>query len=198
MPSPDASRRNLEKARARGRAPRPWRSTQETGVIRRLVWQWFTYRGPGKWSGRTVARYLGVSHTYIQKLVREFLVDSSKITREVRRSYPATFEQLNRAQRESREQKARGCLRPPRRCRLATLKLGDQIVRVVVPTKVGEVPRARTIQVPHEVPIWATEITYRAAEAPPDPFIAAKYAIRWSGQPLSLFTWQWRLYRPFR
>jgi hypothetical protein len=164
MPSPEASRRNLEKARARGRAPRRWRSTQETRVIKRLVWQWLTYHGPGKWSGRTVAAWLGVSHTYVQNLVREFLADQSKRKREVCSSHPATFEQLSHAQRESREQKARGWLRQPRRYRLAKFKIGDQIMRIVVPTKAEGrrrvVPCAsRTLQVPHEVPIWA-KITY--------------------------------------
>jgi len=176
MPSPEASRRNLEKARARGRAPRPWRSTQETRIIKRLVWQWLTYRGPGKWSGRTVAAWLGVSHTYVQKLVREFLADQSKTKRGVCSSHPATFEQLSHAQRESRAQKAQGWLRPPRRYRLAKFKIGDQIMRVVVPTKAEErrrvqkaAPRAsRNPQVPHEVLIWATGITYHSAENPRD------------------------------
>jgi hypothetical protein len=84
MPSREASLHNLEKARAKWRPPRPWRSLQETRVIKRLVWQWFTYRGPGKWSARAVGRRLGVSHTYIQKLVHEFVTDSSKIELAVR------------------------------------------------------------------------------------------------------------------
>lgn len=135
MPSPDASRRNLEKARRYWRPPRPWRSAQETRVIKRLVWQWFTYRGPGKWSARAVGRRLGVSHTYIQKLVREFVTDPSKIERAVRSSHPATFEQLSRAREETRQQKVRGWLREPRRWKVAEFRIGDQVVRTVVPTK---------------------------------------------------------------
>lgn len=46
-------------------------------MIRRLVWQWLSYPGP-KWSARAVGRRLGVSHTYIQKLVREFAEDPNK------------------------------------------------------------------------------------------------------------------------
>ena len=115
MPSRETSLRNLAKAHARWHAPKPWRSAQETRVIRRLVWQWFTYRGPGKWSARAVGLRLGVSHTYVQKLVREFVTDPSKIGREVRRSYLATFEQLNHAQEETRQQRDRGWLRLPRR-----------------------------------------------------------------------------------
>jgi hypothetical protein len=48
--------------------------------------------------------------------VREFLADKSKITCEVRSFYPPAFEQLDCAQRESREQKERGWLRPLCRC----------------------------------------------------------------------------------
>jgi hypothetical protein len=60
MPSPEASRLNLENAKIYWRASRPWRSKQETRV-----------REP-RCSGRAIARKLGVSHTYIQKLRREF------------------------------------------------------------------------------------------------------------------------------
>lgn len=111
MPSRESSLRNLEKARACWRPPRPWRSRQETRVIRRLVWQWFTFRGSGKWSGRAVGRRLGVSHTYIQKLVREFAIDPSRVQRQQRTYGEATLEQLSCAQERTRKQRARGHLR---------------------------------------------------------------------------------------
>jgi hypothetical protein len=66
MPSPDASRRNLQKARAR------WRPPERSGGIKHLVWQWHISTAP-KESGRALARRLGVSHTYVCKLVRKFL-----------------------------------------------------------------------------------------------------------------------------
>lgn len=70
MPSRESSLRNLEKARAKWRPPRPWRSSQESQVIRRLVFQWFTCRDRNRQSGRAWARELGISHTWLQKLVR--------------------------------------------------------------------------------------------------------------------------------
>jgi hypothetical protein len=99
MPSPESSRWNLEKAKANWRRPRPWRREQERRTIRCLVWQWFIYRGPGKWSARAVGRRLGVSHTYVQKLVREFARDPAKMLREEReRAFDvATFEELSEA-----------------------------------------------------------------------------------------------------
>src|SRR5208282_4941158 len=114
MPSRKSSLSNLEKARAHWRPPRPWRSNQETQVIRRLVWQWFAYSGPGNWSGRAVGRRLGVSHTHIQKLMREFKLDLNKMQRQQRTQGEATFEQLSRAQELTRQERERGHLRSPR------------------------------------------------------------------------------------
>jgi hypothetical protein len=82
---------------------------------------------------REIARRLGVSHTYVQKLVREFATNPGKMSQELgrlvhvpgmvgvsangrmqipyeRRS--ATFEQLNEAQEISRKMRERGWLRP--------------------------------------------------------------------------------------
>src|SRR5215471_15528949 len=117
MPSLEASLQNFAKARAKWHPPRPWRSYQETRIIKRLVWQWLTYRGPGKYSGRAVARWLGVSHTYIQKLVKQFTTNPSEMQLEARRHTPATFEHLSRAREETRKEKERGWLRPPCRWR---------------------------------------------------------------------------------
>lgn len=64
-------------------------------MIRRLVWQWLNYCGP-KWSARAVARQLGVSHTYIQKLARYFAGDPSAAER-MARSFIATFDEPSRA-----------------------------------------------------------------------------------------------------
>src|SRR5262245_15963998 len=108
MPTLEASLRNFAKARARWHPHRPGRSPAETRIIKRLTWQWFTHCGPEKCSARTVARWLGVSHTYVQKLVREFARDPSRMRREVRSYGLATFEQLYRAQEEIRRQKEHG------------------------------------------------------------------------------------------
>ncbi len=160
MPSREASLRNLAKARAKWRPPRPWRSAQETRVIKRLVWQWFTYRGPGKWSGRAVAQRLGVTHTYIQKLVREFVRDPNEMQREVRLHGPATFGHLDRAREETRLEKERGWLRSPRCWRVARLKIGDQVeVQAVVPTKAST-------RVPCREPVNREEPGCAAAKLP--------------------------------
>lgn len=70
MPSPEASRRNLQKARA------CWRPPQRSEGIKHLVWHWHISTAP-KDSGRALARPLGVSHTYVRKLVRKFLRETA-------------------------------------------------------------------------------------------------------------------------
>ncbi len=163
-------------------------------MIRRLVWQWFTYQGPGKWSARAVGRRLGVSHTYIQKLVREFAVDPSKIERVVRSSHPATFEQLSRAQEETWQQKERGWLRPPCRWKVEEFKIGDHVTRTVVPTKAD----TSVLRVPHEVPIWETGMPYYSAENPCDPLVAVKQAMQQRREPRPVrFARRWRPGRPW-
>jgi hypothetical protein len=133
MPSPETSRRNLAQARAKWRPPRPWRSPQETRVIKRLARQWFMDEEP-RCPLRAIARRLGVSHTYVQKLVREFAEDPNTMLRQTgrpKRGYgmasvsasgrmqvpferrSATFEQLNEAQAMSRKMRDRGWLRGP-------------------------------------------------------------------------------------
>jgi AraC-like DNA-binding protein len=165
MPSREASLRNLEKARACWRPPRPWRSERETRVIRRLVWQWLNDGGAAKWPARAVARRLGVSHTYIQKLVREFAENPSRIRGERRCFGPATLEQLDRAQAETRQEKDRGHLRDPHRWKRAEFKIGDQVTRRWVLTKAEERRRAAEASSPllvmadivrfRHVPAWA-------------------------------------------
>jgi hypothetical protein len=80
MPSYESSMRNLAKARAKWRPPRPWRSTDESRMIRRYVFLWYTGRG-SKPSGRAWAKQLGISHTWLQKLIRQFQADPSEMYR---------------------------------------------------------------------------------------------------------------------
>jgi transcriptional regulator with XRE-family HTH domain len=107
-------------------------------VIKRLVYQWSTYRGLGKWSGRAVARRLGVTHTYIQKLLRQFHADPGEMLSMLSEYGVADFGDLNRAREHSRRMKERGELRRPRRWKWAEFKVGDQVVRWVAPTKAAE------------------------------------------------------------
>src|ERR1039458_845783 len=81
MPSYESSMQNLARARERWRPPRPWRSSQEAQLIQRFAFQWFTCRDRSRPSGRAWARQLGVSHTWLQKLVREFMADPDAMWR---------------------------------------------------------------------------------------------------------------------
>jgi hypothetical protein len=110
VPSPETSHRNLEKAKANWRAPLPWRSLQETRLIKILAWQWHRIKEP-RCSGRQMARWLGVSHTYIQKLVREFDRDARNIVQQQRAYGRASFADLQRAQEESAKIREFGWLR---------------------------------------------------------------------------------------
>lgn len=136
----EASLANLEIARERHRPWRPWRSLEESWQIRHLVWQWSTHRGP-KWSGRTLARYLGVRHRYVQKLISEFVSNPAKMRQEARESgfEMATFEQLREARERTREMAERGLLRPFRRSKRGELKIIWTSLRI-----------------PQQIPIWAT------------------------------------------
>jgi DNA-binding transcriptional regulator YhcF (GntR family) len=115
MPSPEASRRNLEKARARWRPPRPWRSYQESRLIRQLIWQEWSlaqkhpqYRLP---SSRALARELGVSHTWVQRLLRKAKGNPDKLQKQLRGHGFAKIDDLRAAQQKSREMAVRGELR---------------------------------------------------------------------------------------
>ncbi len=118
MPSYEASMRNLAKARQRWRRPRPWRSSQESQMIRRYVFQWHTCRGK-KPSGREWANELGISHTWLQKLARRFEADPSQMLREARRCGDPTFQQLTRARENTRRMGEQGELRGSRLAKVA-------------------------------------------------------------------------------
>jgi len=113
----ETSKRNLSKARARGLQPRPWRCLQVSQMIRRHVFQWFTCRGTWP-SGHAWARDLGISHTWHQKLVREFRADPSKMYREQRISGDPKFAQLTLARGRTRRMRGHGELRPSKDTRL--------------------------------------------------------------------------------
>jgi hypothetical protein len=94
----DASMRNLAKACASARyhPPRPWRSKQESEAIQRFAFQWLSCRDRNRPSGRTWARELGISHTWLQKLIREITADPSKM-RGLQAYGDPTSAQLSRA-----------------------------------------------------------------------------------------------------
>jgi len=113
VPSLESSMENLAKARARSSPPRPWRSKEESEIVRRFVFWWFTSRG-SKPSGRAWARGLGISHTWLLKLIRQFTVDPSEMLRLQRAYGDPKSAQLNRAQEQTREMRERGELRVKR------------------------------------------------------------------------------------
>lgn len=140
MPSSETSRINLQKAKAAGRPPRRWRSVSESRLIRLYVWKWHLGRGP--WcSGRALAKWLGVSHTYVQKLSRTLSRNESDFLREVPYSGQPTIDRLRLAREESRRQRERGWLRTQRRFKLVKFKVGDNVLPWWVPTK----PNAATL-----------------------------------------------------
>jgi hypothetical protein len=110
MPSHKSSMQNLVKARANWCQPRPWRSRDEARIIRRFAFQWLTCRGQ-KPSGRAWARALGVSHTWIQRLTKEFAKDESEMRRLQALQGDPKFAQLKRAQERSEQMRERGELR---------------------------------------------------------------------------------------
>jgi hypothetical protein len=134
MPSPEASRRNLAIANAHGRPPLPWRSPAEGRMIRLITWQWLLGYGP-YCSGRALARWLVVSHTYIQKLTRTLSKDPNDLVRELRCVDLPTLENLRLAREESRQLRERGGLRRPRFRKWTEFKIGDNVVRGLVPTQ---------------------------------------------------------------
>jgi len=109
----EASLANLELGRVRYRPPRRFRSPQESWQIRHSVWQWLIYPG-FKWAARTLARWLGVHHPYVQKLVQEFRSNPRRIWKEVRESNltAATVKGLQEAREITRQMRTSGLLRP--------------------------------------------------------------------------------------
>lgn len=124
MPSYESSMRNLAKARAKMRPPRPWRSRDESHLIGRYVFLWFTSRGQ-KPSGREWARQLCISHTWLQKLAREFQGDSTEMYFEVKRHGYPNYAQLVRAREYTQALRGRGEVRPVGRAK----QIDDFLIR---------------------------------------------------------------------
>jgi hypothetical protein len=80
-------------------------------MIRRFVWQWLTCRDRNRPSERSWARQLGVSHTWVQKLVKQLQAEPGEMQREVLRTGDPTLAQLTRAREDSRQMRERGELR---------------------------------------------------------------------------------------
>jgi hypothetical protein len=82
-------------------------------MIRRFAFQWLTCRDLTRPSGRDWARQLGISHTWLQKLVRQFQADPSEMRRlQVVRGDPR-FADLARAREYTEHMRERYELRVP-------------------------------------------------------------------------------------
>jgi hypothetical protein len=79
-------------------------------MIRRFVLLWLTCRDASRPSGRNWAKQLGISHTWLQKVVRA-LKDSPDEMRRLQSQGNATLEQLNRAKEYTVRMRERGELR---------------------------------------------------------------------------------------
>lgn len=123
MPSREASIRNLLKAVSspNWHRPRPWRSKEEADMVRRFTFWWFTCRDRNKPSGRDWARQLGISHTWVQKLVREFKQDADEMWQLQVALGDPTFDQLSRARDYTQELRREGEVRSRRRQRRVSL-----------------------------------------------------------------------------
>jgi hypothetical protein len=112
MPSYQSSMRNLALARARWRRPRLWRSPTESIAIQRLVYLWLTCRDRQRPSGRAWARGLGISHTWLQMLVREFGKEEVRARFEAKqRLGTPRAEDLAKARIETERMRNKGLLR---------------------------------------------------------------------------------------
>jgi hypothetical protein len=84
------------------------------------------------WAKLRVARLLGVSHTWVNKLVKRFEADPDRMRRRMAAFAPATLEKLERAREETRRQRELGWLRGPIRMRRMKWRLGSKTQRGVV------------------------------------------------------------------
>jgi hypothetical protein len=109
--------------------------------------------------GRQIARWLGVSHTYIQKLVREFEDDTRNIVQQQRAYGPATFPDLRRAQEETAQLMARCWLRRSSRVfnREASFELVDVRLGVVPSPREEMTPCDPLVEVKYESMLVAEE-----------------------------------------
>jgi hypothetical protein len=161
--------RNIQKARAaRKRPPLPWRSGLESRIIEQLVWQWWNSPGPRKWPPYRVARFLGVSHTWVAKLVKRFQSDPARMRRRMRAFAPADFEKLQRARQETLWQRQHGWLRGPIRWRRTKYFLNGRQRTALVPTQSGQRRRDSQSAAPRPAPS-ASPLDRTAPGRPPSP-----------------------------
>ena len=87
------------------------------------------------WSAVRVARLLGVSHTWVNKLVKRMEEDPEGMKRKMRAFAPANLDTLERAREETQRQRELGRLRGPIRSRRVKVRIQGREMRMGVPTK---------------------------------------------------------------
>ena len=87
------------------------------------------------WAKYRVARFLGVSHTWVNKLVKRIEADPERMRRKMRAFAPATFEKLERAREETRRERERGWVRGPIRWRRVKVTIQGRRQRVAAVTR---------------------------------------------------------------
>jgi len=88
-----------------------------------------------RWSRVRVARLLGVSHTWVNKLVKKFEADPEGMRRKMREFAPANLEELERAREDTRREREMGRLRGPIRWRRVKVTIQGKRIRMAAPTK---------------------------------------------------------------
>jgi hypothetical protein len=79
-------------------------------MVRRYVLLWLTCRDASRPSGRSWAKQLGISHTWLQKVVRALKANPEEMRR-LQSQGNATLAQLNRAKEYTVRMRERGELR---------------------------------------------------------------------------------------
>jgi hypothetical protein len=97
-----------------------------------------TPKGQRPWAKLRVARLLGVSHTWVNKLVRRFEADPDRMRRKMAAFAPASIEKLEQAREETRRQRELGWLRGPIRYRRVKVVIQGKRQEVVAATGVEQ------------------------------------------------------------
>ena len=133
------------------------------------------------WAKYRVARPLGVSHTWVNKLVKRFEADPDRMRRRMAAFAPTSFEKLERAREETRRQRELGWLRGPIRWRRVKVTLEGRKRRVGVPTR-AEVKRRGLLR--EERVETQRDSASRAGRVNPAPTKASAMPVRYAELPL--------------
>ncbi len=98
------------------------------------------------WAKLRVARFLGVSHTWVNKLVKKFEADPERMRRKLAAFAPASIEKLERAREETRWEREHGRLREPIRRRRVKVTIQGKRQPVVAVTRVERQRRQEQVE----------------------------------------------------